>query len=110
MNRRSIVLGTLRDARRRGVNLGDAAQSAELEPRMHWGGWVSGLYLAQSGGGLRYGARVFELRQMGFEIECLQESVEGTKHSFYRLNREPGEEEILFPDMRAEERVAVGRR
>lgn len=37
--------------------------------RAHAGEWVSGVDLAMAGGGFRYGARIYELRQAGHVIE-----------------------------------------
>jgi hypothetical protein len=49
------------------------------------GRWVSALHLV-SIGGLRYGARIFELRRKkGLNIECKVETVNGTRHAYYRL-------------------------
>lgn len=85
------VLTMLEEAALFGVNHGDPQKLPADAPG---DGWVSGLYLAMHGGGLRYGGRIHELRARGYEILTHEENVtddEGERqvHSFYRLISEP---------------------
>lgn len=49
------------------------------------GGWVS-IPQFLAAGISRFGARIFELRQDGFEIECREERKGRVRHVSYRLS------------------------
>jgi hypothetical protein len=54
------------------------------------GGWVPGLALAMPDtGGLRFGGRIHELRQMGYAIEDQPDPTGRTRVHQYRLPVEP---------------------
>lgn len=54
-------------------------------------GWVTSLQLVNAGGGLRYGARIKELRTAGFRIttEHAHTLPDGNKVARYRLTYDP---------------------
>jgi len=52
-----------------------------LEARGHWVGLPRILELKIS----QFGARILELRRLGFDIENRQETVDGQRRSWYRL-------------------------
>jgi helix-turn-helix protein len=109
MTARKLILEELRRAKREGKNLGSAPET-HSEPY----GWVSAWHFASACKILRYGARIYELRQAGWDIETYEEHVidddgKQTVHAFYRLLWEPGEERTLFPQAPGTN-TAIGRR
>ena len=60
------------------------------------GGWVRGIDLAHPDcGGLRFGGRVHELRQMGFPIEDRPDPGGKTRVHVYRLVEQPEQLRLL---------------
>jgi hypothetical protein len=59
-------------------------------------GWVSALELSRIS--LQYCARICCLRKAGMKIENRIETVDGTRHGFYRIAR-PAVQGALIPDL-----------
>lgn len=91
---RARVLEALRQAKRERRNFG--SNPLNLPPDAPAFGWVSGAYFIFQLRIGRHGSRLHELREAGYVIETHMETIEGARHSFYRLRREPNEQLALF--------------
>ena len=71
--------------------------------RQHAGQWVSLQQILQLGIAM-YAARIWQLRhELGLNIENRTETVNGTKHSWYRLAETSPTSTVLAPPPRAEQ-------
>lgn len=64
--------------------------------RLYSGGWVRGVELARPDvGGLRFGGRIHELRQLGYDIEDKPDPSGKTRVHLYRLVEAPRQLTLL---------------
>lgn len=73
------------------TNAENVIRALRLARSVYDGGWSPIGWLLEHGSGTRYGGRIMELRDHGYQIDVKRFGVKGRGDFRYRLVREPGE-------------------